>query len=117
MAPKMGVSAGLNVSFHLSNQISLRTGLGYGFKHFNHTQTGLIFGTDFNPSQASFAQELSALDESGAVVYDDSFEEFANRTNLPDFDYIGLHGIWSWVSDENRKIIVGFLKKKLKLGD
>ena len=93
-------------------------GYGQGLSINLHASASSMdwFGTDFNPSQASFAQELSALDESGAVVYDDSFEEFANRTNLPDFDYIGLHGIWSWVSDENRKIIVGFLKKKLKVG-
>jgi|LauGreDrversion4_2_1035121.scaffolds.fasta_scaffold286393_2 hypothetical protein len=49
VAPKMGLSAGLNVAFHLSNKISLRTGLGYGFKHYNHTHAGLIFGTDLNP--------------------------------------------------------------------
>jgi hypothetical protein len=49
VAPKMGLSAGLNVAFHLSNKFSLRTGLGYGFKHYNHTHAGLIFGTDLNP--------------------------------------------------------------------
>ncbi len=31
VAPKMGLSACLNVAFHLSNKFSLRTGLGYGF--------------------------------------------------------------------------------------
>ena len=35
---------------------------------------------------------------------------------MPDFDYIGLHGIWSWVSDENRRIIVDFIRRKLKVG-
>jgi len=35
---------------------------------------------------------------------------------LPDFDYIGLHGIWSWISDENRQVIVDFIRKKLKVG-
>ena len=23
------------------------------------------------------------------------------------FDFIGVHGIWSWISDENRSIMVG----------
>jgi hypothetical protein len=50
VAPRIGVSAGLNVAFHLSNKISLRTGLGYGFKRYNHTHAGLIFGTDLNPT-------------------------------------------------------------------
>ncbi|MEY4861047.1 MAG: hypothetical protein RL751_578 [Bacteroidota bacterium] len=49
VAPKIGLSAGLNVAFRLSHKSSLRTGLGYGFKHYNHTHAGLIFGTDLNP--------------------------------------------------------------------
>jgi hypothetical protein len=35
---------------------------------------------------------------------------------LPDFDFIAMHGIWSWVSDENRGIIVDFIRRKLKAG-
>ena len=37
-------------------------------------------------------------------------------TDLPDFDFIGLHGIWSWISDENRAVIVDFIRRKLKVG-
>ncbi len=73
-------------------------------------------GTDFNPAQAGFAQELAAAAESGAQLHDASFEEFATRADVPDFDYIGLHGIWSWVSNENRTIIVDFIRRKLKVG-
>lgn len=36
--------------------------------------------------------------------------------NLPDFDYIALHGIWIWISDENRQVITDFIRKKLKVG-
>jgi Outer membrane protein beta-barrel domain len=50
VAPRIGVSTALNVAFHFSNKISLRTGLGYGFKNYNHTHAGLIFGTDLNPT-------------------------------------------------------------------
>jgi SAM-dependent methyltransferase len=73
-------------------------------------------GTDFNPAQAGFAQALAEAGDNGAKLYDQSFEEFANRTDLPDFDFIGLHGIWSWISDENREIIVDFIRRKLKVG-
>ncbi len=73
-------------------------------------------GTDFNPSQAGFAQELAAVSGSDIQVFDQSFEEFANRSDLPDFDYIGLHGIWSWISDVNRRIIVDFIRRKLRVG-
>ena len=74
------------------------------------------FGTDFNPSQAGFAQELAHAAGAGAKVYDQAFDEFANRADLPEFDFIGLHGIWSWISDANRRVIVEFLRRKLKVG-
>lgn len=73
-------------------------------------------GTDFNPAQAGFAQELASVSGNEAKLYDQAFAEFANRPELPDFDYIGLHGIWSWISDENRAVIVDFIRRKLKVG-
>lgn len=74
------------------------------------------FGTDFNPSQAAFARELFADSGMASHLYDDAFAEFCSRDDLPEFDYIGLHGIWSWISDENRQIIVDFLHRKLAVG-
>ncbi len=44
------------------------------------------------------------------------FEQFSQRSDLPDFDYIALHGFWSWESDENRAVIVDFIRRKLKVG-
>lgn len=74
------------------------------------------YGTDFNPSQAAFARELAAVSSADVHLFDEAFEAFAKRTDMPDFDFIALHGIWSWISDANRKIIVDFLLKKLKVG-
>ena len=74
------------------------------------------FGTDFNPAQALFAQQLAAASGSGAELTDQSFAEFCSREDLPEFDYIGLHGIWSWISDESRAQIVDFVRRKLKVG-
>jgi hypothetical protein len=74
------------------------------------------FGTDFNPAQAGFAQELAAVTGAGARLVDESFAEFCTRADLPDFDFIGLHGIWSWISDENQAVIVDFVRRKLKVG-
>lgn len=75
--------------------------------------------TDFNPSQANFAQHLFSLsdaDSNRLHISDKSFAEFCKQDDLPDFDFIGLHGIWSWISDENRHIITDFLRRKLKVG-
>jgi SAM-dependent methyltransferase len=92
-------------------------GFGQGMSANIHAAASLCswYGTDFNPEQASFAQELATASSANALLYDESFAEFAQR-DLPDFDYIGLHGIWSWISDENRQVIVEFVKKRLKVG-
>lgn len=74
------------------------------------------YATDFNPSQAGFAQELARASGANAHLYDDAFADFCTRDDLPDFDSIGLHGIWSWISDENRAVIVEFIRRKLKVG-
>ncbi|HEY8616125.1 methyltransferase regulatory domain-containing protein [Phenylobacterium sp.] len=74
------------------------------------------WGTDFNPAHAAFAQELSGDPARAARLPDQSFEQFCRRSDLPDFDFIGLHGIWTWVSHENHGIIVDFIRRKLKVG-
>lgn len=74
------------------------------------------YGTDFNPAQAALAREVAQASGSGAKLYDEAFAEFCQRQELPDFDFIGLHGVWSWISDENRAIIVDFIRRKLKVG-
>ncbi len=93
-------------------------GFGQGMSANIHAAASVTqwHGTDFNPSQAGFAQELSKVCGANAMLYDESFAEFANRTDLPDFDYIGIHGIWSWISDENRACMVDFIRSKLKVG-
>jgi hypothetical protein len=83
-------------------------GFGQGISANIHAAASVTqwHGTDFNPSQAGFAQSLASATGSSARFYDQAFDEFANRDDLPEFDYIGLHGIWSWISDENRQVIV-----------
>lgn len=93
-------------------------GFGQGLSSNIHAAASTMqwYGTDFNPSQAGFAQELATKSGSGAQLHDDAFADFATRPNLPDFDYIGVHGIWSWISDENRAVMVDFIRRKLKVG-
>ena len=47
--PKMGLSAGLNLEYRLTKKCSIKTGVGYGLKNYNHTHSGLIFSTDIDP--------------------------------------------------------------------
>ncbi len=93
-------------------------GFGQGVSTNVHAAASVTqwYGTDFNPSQAGYAQELAAASGARAHLFDESFEEFCRRPDLPDFDFIGLHGIWSWVSDANRGVIADFIRRKLKVG-
>ena len=93
-------------------------GFGQGVSANFHAAASVTnwYGTDFNPGQAGLAQQLARASGAGAQLYDEAFSDFANRTDLPEFDYVGLHGIWSWISDENRAVITEFLRKKLKVG-
>lgn len=93
-------------------------GFGQGVSVNVHAATtpGVYVGTDFNPEQASAAIALAQASGSHARLFDSSFAELLARDDLPQFDSISLHGIWSWISHENRMIIVEFVRRYLKPG-
>lgn len=93
-------------------------GFGQGVTVNVHAAASSVewYGTDFNPGQAAFAREVADATGSGAQLGDEAFADFCNRADLPDFDFIGLHGIWSWISDVNRTAIVDFVRRKLRPG-
>ena len=96
----------------------LELGFGQGLSLNIHAAAldGVFWGVDFNPAHAAHAQELARASGSGARISDESFAELAERPDLPEFDVIALHGIWSWISDANRKIIVDLARRKLAPG-
>ena len=93
-------------------------GYGQGMSANIHAAASgsLWYATDFNPAQAGFAQSLAAASGANAHLTDEAFADFCTRADLPEFDSIGLHGIWSWINDENRAVIVDFIRRKLKVG-
>ena len=93
-------------------------GFGQGLSINVHGAAGPAgwWGTDFNPAHTSFAQELATQSGGQLHLVDQAFSEFCAREDLPGFDFIGLHGIWSWVSDDNRRILVDFIRRKLNVG-
>jgi hypothetical protein len=96
----------------------LELGFGQGLSLNIHAaaNAGEFWGTDFNPTQASNAKELAAASGANTRVLDSSFAELARRDDLPEFDIIALHGIWSWISPENRRVIVDIARRKLAVG-
>lgn len=98
------------------NHCELGYGQGVSVNIHAAANPGNYFGTDFNPAHAAHANTLCKASGSGAKLFENSFEEILQRDDLPQFDSISLHGIWSWVNAENRQHIVEFARKFLKSG-
>lgn len=94
-------------------------GCGHGFSTAllaaAHPQAE-FYANDFLPGHISYARKLAAEAATKNVhFFDDSFEEFAER-DLPQFDVITLHGVYTWVNEENRRHIIDFIARRLKIG-
>lgn len=74
------------------------------------------YANDFNPNHVRFANDIAQASDASVTLSDDAFALFCQRDDLPEFDFIGLHGIWTWISDSNREVIVDFITRKLKVG-
>ena len=96
----------------------LELGFGQGVSLNIHAAAtpGEYWGVDINPNHVAFARELAEAAGSDAHISDLSFAELAGRDDLPDFDMITLHGVWSWVSAENRAAITDIARRKLAPG-
>ena len=93
-------------------------GYGQGLSANIHAAAtlGKFFGTDFNPAHAAQANEFLSASGANAKFFEDNFEEFSKREDLPQFDSIGFHGIWTWVSAENRRHMLEVARHHLKSG-
>jgi SAM-dependent methyltransferase len=80
---------------------------------------GQFWGFDFNPSHIDNATNMArAAGLSNAQFREASFEELAALPDdaLPRFDFVVLHGIWSWVSAEQQAHLREFLRRRLAPG-
>ena len=79
---------------------------------------GDFYACDFNPVHvrgASAIRDEARL--SNLTLLENSFDDLAQgKVELPLFDYITMHGIISWISDETRAQIMRFLTRYLKPG-
>jgi SAM-dependent methyltransferase len=72
---------------------------------------------DFNPQHIAGAQALAKEAATPNVRFiEASFEEVGDDASLSPFDVITLHGIYTWVSAENREHIIRIARDKLKTG-
>jgi SAM-dependent methyltransferase len=82
---------------------------------------GRFHGYDFNAAQIAKVRNLAERAGLANVRFsDESFADLAAQSDVADatprFDLIVLHGVYSWVSEENRRHIVHFIRDRLKPG-
>ena len=74
---------------------------------------GQFIGVDFNPTHIHRAKQLAAKGRVDNVTFlEHSFAELKDR-DLPQADIIALHGVYSWINDENRSHIRDFVRRQL----
>lgn len=116
----------LNIDFNLTlagikntknspiSYLELGFGKGYSLALHSVCNEGEFVGVDFNPTFALNAKNLAP----NATIYNESFKDFYKRAILEKmcFDYIVLHGVWSWVNAKNKKYLQNIIKECLNLG-
>lgn len=93
-------------------------GFGQGVSLAVHAAASPVrwWGCDLLPEHVGFARSLDQASGAGSVLVEATFREFDQRDDLPRFDFIGLHGVLSWVSAENRALIADFVGRRLAPG-
>jgi SAM-dependent methyltransferase len=110
-APRLGPGA---------TYLELGCGQGFSVNLLAAANPGIDFwGIDFNPGHVANARRLAeAAGTSNATFEDLSFEQVLAlpEGRLPKFDVVALHGVLSWISPENRALVVRILDRVLKPG-
>src|SRR5690348_10821467 len=92
--------------------------LGAGFGHTTVVNAGAFprgefHACDFNPEHIEGGRRYAgALDLGNVAFHEASFERLLEQ-DLPLFDFIVLHGVYSWVSAESRAAVRRIISEKL----
>lgn len=95
-------------------------GCSSGFSLLIHAAThpgGRFTGIDLNPEHVNRARQLAdaASLENVSLIAAAVSDELA-QSDLPSFDFIVMHGLYSWVSEDVRAAIRRFIAVRLKPG-
>jgi SAM-dependent methyltransferase len=103
--------------------VELGCGLGRTIAHLAAAfPLGQFIGVDFNPAHIDAAQRYAADLGLGNVRFlergfQDLVGEAAARSlDLPEVDFVALHGVYSWISPAARKAVQQFIHDRLKPG-
>lgn len=76
-----------------------------------------VVAIDFNPAHIARAQRNAVEYGLNNIEFLElSFGELLHKNSLKNFDIVSLHGVWSWISHNDRMAIVSFLKEAVKPG-
>jgi SAM-dependent methyltransferase len=76
-----------------------------------------VLAVDFNPTHIASGRGLaSAAGLRNIQFREAAFDDLLTDQALPDFDVIALHGVYSWISAQNRHAIIAFIRQRLKAG-
>lgn len=98
------------------NYLELGFGQGLSLNIHAAANEGGYWGTDFNPVHYLGAREMADAGGADLTLFEQSFDQLVEREDLPGFDLIVLHGIWSWVSPHNMDVMVDIMRRHLKPG-
>jgi SAM-dependent methyltransferase len=97
-------------------------GCGHGFTALVVAATypnAEVWAFDFNPAHIEWATRLAAQAELPNVRFvEASFADLAARPEaaLPSFDFMVSHGVLSWISPENRRLMLDVVRQRLRPG-
>ena len=77
---------------------------------------GSFWANDFNPTHIANAKRLAAEGGLANVEFADTAFADLDKSDTPEFDFICLHGVYSWINAENRAAIIDFVRRKVKVG-
>ena len=80
---------------------------------------GRFWGFDFNPGHVAQGRRMAATSGIANIEFHEaSFAQLAESAAAcwPEFDFIVLHGVYSWVSRANQLAIIEFIRRFLKPG-
>ncbi len=96
----------------------LELGFGQGVSLVVHAaaREGEFWGNDIGPGHVAHAKKLAATVDADIHILPDSFKELIARQDLRQFDVITLHGIWTWISEEDGQVVIELAKRFLAPG-
>ncbi|TAK99593.1 MAG: methyltransferase domain-containing protein [Rhodospirillaceae bacterium] len=99
--------------------VYIELGCGLGLSTLVHAAANpqaQFFGLDLNPDHINVARDIAATAGLANVTFLELAFEDMEAAGLPQFDTIAMHGVWSWINQFNRDVILRFIDRHLTTG-